>query len=144
MAEYNGINLTNCVAGKVLDPGVWGGKVQAMHDTVTFASTASGNAAYLGWIPKNARILPNSFVKYGAMGETGSEPIVPASFKVGTLGDDDKFGSVSDAKSAGTFQFTAVDNNKVGESGPLVITIVNAGSGSNVPVEAWIFYVQAG
>ena len=92
-----------------------------------------GNAAYLGWIPKNARILPNSFVKYGAMGEVG-DPATSASFKVGTLGDDDKFGSVSNAKNAGTFQFTSVDNNKVGESGPLVITIVNAGSGSNVPV----------
>ena len=143
MAEHKGINLTAHEDGTVLDPGVWGGKVQAMHDTVTFASTASGNAAYLGWIPKNARILPNSFVKYGAMGEVG-DPATSASFKVGTLGDDDKFGSVSNAKNAGTFQFTAVDNNKVGESGPLVITIINAGSGSNVPVEAWVFYVQAG
>jgi len=143
MAEHKGINLTTHEDGTVLDPGVWGGKVQAMHDTVTFASTASGNAAYLGWIPKNARILPNSFVKYGAMGEVGA-PATSASFKVGTLGDDDKFGSVSNAKNAGTFQFTSVDNNKVGESGPLVITIANAGSGSNVPVEAWIFYVQAG
>jgi len=144
MAEHKGINLTAHEDGTVLDPGVWGGKVQAMHDTVTFLSTASGNAAYLGWIPKNARILPNSFIKYGAMGEINGGSSVSASFKVGTLGDDDKFGMVSDAKNAGTFQFTAVDNNKIGESGPLVVTIANPGSIDNVAVEAWIFYVQTG
>ena len=144
MAEYNGINLTDCEAGKVLDPGVWGGKVQLMQDKATLGAIAVDNIACLGWLPKNARILPNSFIKFGAMGGTGTEEANPALLTIGTVGVHDKFASNVNAKTAGTFQFTSVGNSKVGEAGPIVIKITAAGSGTDVPVEAWIFYVQAG
>jgi len=144
MAEYKGINLTANENGTVLDPGVWGGKVQLVRDSATFASIGANDVAYLGYLPKNARILPNSFIKYGAMGKIDT---TKASFNIGTLGTSNKFGTVSDAEAAGSFTFTSstvIGNDKVGEAGPVVVTIVTPGDATNVPVEAWIFYVQAG
>ena len=128
---YNGVNYGNYLDGKVLDQGLWGGKVQVAYDKFTYTgSSESGDKVYLCKLPKNARVLPISIVK--------TDKAVTLS--VGIDGDAIKFlnsGSVN-----GAVTFSKATGDQLGADGPILVSI---GSAASTPtIEMWVFYTQAG
>ena len=129
MTIYNGVNYDKYMAGQVLDPGVWGGKVQVSYDKFT-GNVASADVIKLCKLPKNARVLPISMVKTSAS----------TNLSVGAEDNATKFLNSGPVNTVATF--SKADGTQLGVESPIVITM--GADATDLTVEVWVFYVQAG
>ena len=143
---YNGVNYTKAQdpsSANILDPGVFGGKLRIMYDTVSTGTTHLKSSDYIivgGKLPTGSQVV-SIYVNGSAAALTGSI------IDIGDEGDDDRYAAAFSPTSSITrlaltaaggigYQITGVTDNYIRLTGA-----TNQASITNATIKILIGYI---